>query len=93
MNLYLSVSIGQKDNLTCEWYVLILLGDSFLGVFITFVYLYIVEESLKGCKKFEFKSGRYSNSNDDVDEISCTNYLYQLSWFVIISISVNTLFF
>ena len=66
--------------------MLILLGDSFLGVFITYVYLYLLEESLAGLGHWEFKSGDYTGNEGE--EISCWNYLYQLLWFMVITVAV-----
>jgi len=87
LNLYLSIEIGNKENLQCEWYLLILLGDAFLGVFITYLYLYLLEEVLSGTGRWEFKSGNYTSSEGA--EISCGNYLYQLAWFIVITILVH----
>lgn len=91
LNLYLSVEIGNKESLQCEWYMLILLGDAFLGVFITYVYLYLLEESLSGTGNWEFKSGNYSTpENSNPEEINCGMYMYQLLWFMVITVAVST---
>ena len=71
--------------------MLILLGDAFLGVFITYVYLYLLEESLSGTGNWEFKSGNYSTpENSNPEEINCGMYMYQLLWFMVITVAVST---
>ncbi len=82
-NLLVAMKIGQNLSLECEWYLINIVSDCCLGVFIQYIYLNIITYSLKDCGEYSLNSGDYGNNGN------CNKYLYQLVIWLLIVTMVN----
>lgn len=88
-NLIVATKIGESSSLECEWYLIQILSDCSIGVFIQYLYLSALTYVLKDSGEYRLVSGDYGE-----DDVNCSKYFYQLSlWILVVIIVLVNIYF
>lgn len=92
-NLLIADRIGADIGIKCEWYLINLVTDAFLGTFFCYILQSFVLHMLEGTK-YEYKSGIYTIDPDktfdeDGNDIKISLFCIQIFFWFFIVLFVN----